>query len=145
MRVFVDSNIIIDHLTKREPFDRDAYDLFSRIAKETDLIGYTSVKSLSDIHYLMKRSLHSSLSALKLITKLTSLLLVLDNTDIDLLKAFSSEVTDFEDALIAESAVRNKLDFIVTRNVRDFERSHIKAITPRQCLDMLDMPPLEAK
>ncbi len=145
MRVFVDSNIIIDHLTKREPFDRDAYDLFSRIAKETDLIGYTSVKSLSDIHYLMKRSLHSSLSALKLITKLTSLLLVLDNTDIDLLKAFSSGVTDFEDALIAESAVRNKLDFIVTRNVRDFERSRIKAITPRQCLDMLDTPPLETK
>ena len=143
MRVYIDTNVIIDLLTQREPFYEDVYKLFENIADDR-LIAYTSVKSLADVYYILHRNIQNKTETGKLIVKLISLLHVADNTDIDLLRSFSCKTSDFEDNLISQLSSRMMLDYIVTRNVKDFDPSSVKAITPRQCLDILNLPQLSA-
>ncbi len=144
MRIYIDTNVIIDFLTERKPFYDNALMLFDRVAEEDDLIAYTSVKSLSDIYYVIHRNVHDKTETDKLIVKLISLLHVADNTDIDLLKSFSCKTGDFEENLISQLSSRMMLDYIVTRNTKDFDPAFVKAITPRQCLDILNLPQLSA-
>ena len=137
MNVYIDTNIIIDLLTKREPFYEDAYKLFNKL-QNNELVGFTSVKSLADIYYIVQRYYHDKQEALKTIVDLISVLYVADNNDIDLLKAMSSKINDFEDSLIDELSFRNHLHYIITRNTKDFKNSKVKAILPKECFEELD-------
>ena len=143
MRIYVDTNVIIDLLAKRQPFYKDAKDLFSMIAKE-ELIAYTSVKSISDVYYVLKRNTHNKTDTDKLIVKLISLLYVADNEGIDLLKSLSYKTKDFEDNLISQLSSRMKLDYIISRNIQDFDQDIVKTITPKECLSILNLPDISA-
>ena len=57
-----------------------------------------------------------------------------DVTEEDFREAVLSDIPDYEDALLAANANRNRADCIVTRNVKDFAKSPIKAVTPAQFL-----------
>ena len=142
MMIYVDTNVIIDFLAHRDPFYEEANELFFHIADLNSLIAYTSVKSLSDVHYIIGRSLHNKTETDRIITKLISLLYVADNTSIDLLKTYSCKTNNFEDNLISQLSKRMMLDYIVTRNVKDFDDSIVKAITPKDCLNILKLPEL---
>lgn len=69
-----------------------------------------------------------------------TLLAIVDVEDIkkaDITGAFDSEMSDYEDAVQAQCAKRNKVDYIVTRNVRDFSKSPVAAILPGDVLKLL--------
>jgi hypothetical protein len=53
-------------------------------------------------------------------------------------KALSSEVDDFEDAVIAVSAVERNADYIITRNIKDFQKSIIPIKTPEELLILIN-------
>ncbi|MBR4462553.1 MAG: PIN domain-containing protein [Erysipelotrichaceae bacterium] len=144
MRVYIDTNVIIDLLAQREPFYKDVFKLFEKIA-DNHLIGYTSVKSLSDVYYVLHRTMHSHEEAGRMIVRTMTLLQVADNTDFDLLRTFSCKTNDFEDNLITQLSSRLMLDYIVSRNVKDFDPSFVKAITPKECLDILELSQLSAE
>lgn len=55
----------------------------------------------------------------------------------DIMSAFNSEVTDYEDAVQASCAARIKADYIVTRNITDFVKSSIDALLPSQVLELI--------
>jgi hypothetical protein len=135
--------VIIDLLAKREPFYTDAYDLFLQIAERNDLIAYTSVKSIMDIYYILNRYIHDRFESGRHIVDLIKLLYVADSTDIDLLKSFSGTSNDLEDNLIIEMASRLDLDYIITRNLKDFRNSKVPAISPSDCLKVLSLPELD--
>lgn len=143
MRIYIDTNVIIDLLAKREPFYTDAYDLFLQIAERNDLIAYTSVKSIMDIYYILNRFIHDRFESGRHIVDLIKLLYVADSTDIDLLKSFSGTSNDLEDNLIIEMASRLDLDYIITRNLKDFRNSKVPAISPSDCLKVLSLPELD--
>ena len=142
MRIYVDTNVILDLLAKRDPFYHDAYELFLRIAEDKTLIGYTSVKSIMDIYYILNRYIHDRTETGRNITDLIRLLYVADSTDIDLLKSFSGTSADLEDNLVIETAFRLGLDYIITRNLKDFHNSKVPAISPSDCLKILSLPEL---
>ncbi len=50
----------------------------------------------------------------------------------DLKFAFTGVMSDFEDALQANCAKRYHIDYIITRNVKDFKLSPVKAIEPSE-------------
>ena len=143
MRIYIDTNVIIDLLAKREPFYQDAYDLFLQIAERNDLIAYTSVKSIMDINYILNRYFHDRLESGRHIVELIKLLYVADSTDIDLLKSFSGTSNNLEDNLIIETAFRLDLDYIITGNLKDFRNSKVPAISPSDCLKVLSLPELD--
>ena len=52
--------------------------------------------------------------------------------------ALSSETTDFEDAVMIETAIRSKVDCIVTRNTKDYLKSPVPVYTPDDFMKALE-------
>lgn len=61
---------------------------------------------------------------------------LLDTAGIDCRKAISSEMADFEDAVMVETALRCGMDCIITRNVIDYEKSQIETYQPDEFLEL---------
>lgn len=136
MKILVDTNVIIDALTSREPFREDAEQIFLLAANQIEDM-YIIASSATDIYYLIRKYLHDSDQARNIMSKLYELFHILDVTSGDCLEALSSSVKDYEDAVIASCAKRNQMDFIVTRNIRDYEYSKVKALLPDELLKLV--------
>ena len=137
MRAFIDTCVVIDALQSREPFAKDAQDIFLAAANNLYL-GYISAKAVTDIYYLMHRHTHDDKASRDILNKLFALFDVLDTAGIDCRKAVLSPVSDFEDAVMVETALRSEVDCIVTRNPRDFTKSPVPVYEPKAFLKLLE-------
>ena len=137
MRAFIDTCVVIDALQSREPFAKDAQDIFLAAANNLYL-GYISAKAVTDVYYLMHRHTHDDKASRDILNKLFALFDVLDTAGIDCRKAVLSPVSDFEDAVMVETALRSEVDCIVTRNLRDFTKSPVPVYEPKAFLKLLE-------
>jgi predicted nucleic acid-binding protein len=135
MKVLVDTNVIIDALTGREPFRETAEQIFMIAANQTEDM-YITASSATDIYYLVRKHLHSSEKAKNVMEKLYELFYILDVTSGDCRAALLSDIKDYEDAVVSCCASRNQMDYIVTRNIKDFECSKVSVILPHDFLEM---------
>ncbi|MCD8048553.1 MAG: PIN domain-containing protein [Clostridia bacterium] len=131
MNIIVDTCVIIDALQQREPFAQEAQEICLAVARE-EIVGFIPAKSVADIYYIMHRSLHDDAKTRCLLKKLFMSFGILDTTAMDCRNAFTSPISDFEDAILAETAYRNGVEYIVTRNIKDFTRAAVPAITPAE-------------
>lgn len=136
MKILVDTNVIIDALTSREPFREDAEQIFLLAANRIEDM-YITASSVTDIYYLVRKYLHSTEQAKNVMMKLYELFYILDVTAIDCKDALLIEMNDYEDAVISCCAFHNHIDYIATRNIKDYERSKVQAILPAQLLKMI--------
>lgn len=137
MRVLVDTCVVIDVLQHREPFWSDAYELFLAVAnRRAD--GFLTAKSLTDIYYITHRLTHDDKETRRILSTLLIPFDLLDTAGIDCLHAISSDISDFEDAVMIETAVRADMDYIVTRNQRDYRKSPVSICLPTQLLVLLE-------
>ena len=141
MKILVDTNIIIDALTSREPFKEEAEQIFMLTANRIEDM-YITASSATDIYYLVRKYLHSTEQAKSVISKLYELFQILDITASDCKEALLTEMSDYEDSVISCCAVRNHIDYIVTRNIEDYEKSKVQAILPDQLLRMVSQDDL---
>jgi predicted nucleic acid-binding protein len=127
-KVFVDTDVCIDLLSGRKPFNTTAEILFS-LADSGKIKIYASSLSFANIDYVL-RSQYSTTHSRKIIGKFKTLVNVLsvDSKTIDL--AVTSDFNDFEDAIQYSCAIENNLTTIVTRNIKDYKKSLIKVLTP---------------
>lgn len=137
MRVLIDTYIIIDALQSRIPFAEAAQKLFIYSANK-QFEGYITAKAVTDIYYLTHRLTHSDAETRKILSKLFILFHLLDTTSLDCRKAISSEIDDYEDAIMVETAVRSQMDCIVTRNEKDYMKSSVKIYGPSDFLKLLE-------
>lgn len=138
MKAIIDTNVILDALAGREPFRIDAENIFAQVSANS-FEGCISANSVTDIYYILRKSTKDSVFSRKAIGKLLSLFSVQDTTQADCMNAIASDMADFEDALLAACADRGECDYIVTRNLKDFLESPVKAISPREFLDLLEI------
>ncbi|MBK7959451.1 MAG: PIN domain-containing protein [Bacteroidetes bacterium] len=127
-KVFVDTDVCIDLLSGRKPFNKTAEILFS-LADNKKVKIYVSSLSFSNIDYVL-RSQYSSTHSRQLIGKFKTLVSVLavDSKTIDL--AIASDFNDFEDAIQYACAIENNLTTIITRNIKDYKKASISVLTP---------------
>jgi predicted nucleic acid-binding protein len=137
MKAFIDTCIIIDALQNREPFADDAKAIF-RAAANNIFTGYITAKAVTDIYYLTHRTVHSDTKARAILTKLFMLFDVVDTVGMDVRRAISSPISDYEDAVMVETAIREEADCIVTRNTRDYTDSPIPVYAPADFVKSLD-------
>lgn len=131
--VFVDTNILIDLLADRRPYSKFAIEIFDLAAKDKINL-FTSSHSIATTHYLLKKYIHEK----ELRAIIYSLLDYIDVISIDLSiikKSLLSSHKDFEDAIqiFASNSIKN-LDFIVTRNVKDFKNAEVAVLPPDELL-----------
>ena len=133
--IFIDSDIILDLLARREPFYHHAAKLFSYIEKGK-LRAYISPVIFANIYYILSRIKNkefarNSLRKLKLLVKI----LPVDEKIIDL--AMASDLKDFEDAIQYYVALENDIHFILTRNKKDYKNADITALTAEEYLNTI--------
>lgn len=135
MKVVFDVNVIIDVWGRSENFALSFQALDVAIFK-----GYqpyiTSSMAPSIVYLLAARKYLTVKEARVAFGTIMQFLNVLDVTDADCRCAQKSVMDDFEDALIASAAERHGVDFIVTRNKRDFDKSPVPALTPEEFVNL---------
>ncbi len=131
-KVFVDSDIILDLLAKREPNYIYAAKLFTLIDQQK-ITGYTSPIVFANLHYILRRN-SSNLSALKSLRKLKTLINILPVDERIIEQSLNSDFTDFEDAIQYFTAVNNGISIILTRNKSDYRKSNIPIATAEEYL-----------
>ncbi len=109
MNALIDTCIIMDFLQKRQPFYDDALAIL-RFAAMENFDGFITAKSATDIHYLTHRCTHSEEESRTKLNKLLAIVKLLDTTAEDVFHALSSDVSDFEDAIMIETGIRCKMD-----------------------------------
>lgn len=108
---------------KPKAFPEDAQSILI-LSANLKFDAYLTAKAITDIYYLTHRLTHSEEKTRDVLTMLCLLFHLLDTTSLDMQKAVSSEIPDFEDAVKIETAVRTKKDCIVTRNISDYKKLH---------------------
>lgn len=136
MRALIDTCIIIDALQNRAPFAEDAKALFLAVANR-HCSGFITAKSITDIYYLLHRYTHSDKETRNILNTLFRLFDILDSTGEDCRKAISADTTDYEDAIMIETAIRSGMDCIVTRNLKDYSNASIPIYHPADFLKAL--------
>lgn len=127
-KVFVDTDVCIDLLSGRKPFNKTAEILFS-LADNRKIKIHVSSLSFANIDYVL-RSQYSSIHSRQIIGKFKTIVNVLpvDSKTIDL--AITSDFNDFEDAIQYFCAIENNLTTIITRNTKDYKKATVKVLTP---------------
>jgi predicted nucleic acid-binding protein len=127
-RVFVDTDVCIDLLSGRQPFNKTAEIIFS-MADSGKVRLFVSSLSFSNIDYVLRSNYPKGYSR-QLLVRFKTLVKVLsvDERTIDL--AIASDFNDFEDAIQYACALNNDIPMIMTRNTRDYRKSEIPIITP---------------
>lgn len=135
MKVLFDVCVVIDILGKTS-FFKDAFSAYDvALFKKMDVC--LSASSTTDIAYVLaSRGLTSRESARNLALNLSELFDIVDVTKSDVRMASESVMKDYEDALIAYAALRSGVDFIITRNAKDFEHSPVPAMTPNSFVSL---------
>ena len=129
MKILVDTNVIIDALTSREPYREVAEQIFLYAAYHEKSM-YITASSATDIYYLVRKHLHSTAQAKNAMAKLYELFQILDVDSQDCKKALDTDMKDYEDAVVSCCAKRHQMDCIVTRNISDYEHSEVSAVLP---------------
>ncbi len=136
MNVLVDTCVIIDALQERKPFAQAAKDICLSVAR-AEVKGFITAKSVADIYYIMHRAYHDDKKTREELKKLFLSFGILDTTALDCRNTIPSPISDFEDAILAETAARSGVDCIVTRNVRGFEKATVVIVEPKDFLKQL--------
>ena len=132
-KLFIDTDIILDVLAKREHFSGPAVQLFTLIDEEK-VEAFTTPVVFSNLLYILSKFknrsfAYSSLRKLRLLIKIIQV----DEKVVDL--ALNSKFKDFEDAIQLYSTKLHELDFIVTRNVKDFVSKDLVALTAEDYIE----------
>lgn len=132
-KLFVDTNIILDLLAKREGFYTDAAELFSLADKKQVRLAVSAL-SFANTDYVLSR-LSSPRTSRETLRKFKVLVEVWGLDDkLTELALSDQRFTDFEDGLQYYSALENKADIIITRNKKDFKFSKIPVLTAKEFL-----------
>lgn len=132
MRVLVDTNVVLDVLLNRQPFAQDAAEVFALI--ETSVIkGFLCATTVTTVDYLLSQTL-TSVKARQALKKLLDLFEIAPVNRPVLEQALDSKLSDFEDAVLEQSAILAAVDVITTRNIKDFRKSSLSVLDPAELL-----------
>jgi predicted nucleic acid-binding protein len=129
-RIFVDSDVILDMLCKREPFYRYAAELFT-LADTGKISLFTTPLVFANLFYILRKSTGIE-QAKNYLRKLRILINIVPMAGKMVDLALNSKFADFEDALQYYTAKQNHFDILLTRNIKDYRGKDILVQTPEE-------------
>lgn len=136
MELLIDTNVIVDVILQRKPFYENSQKVVE-LCYEKKMKGIVAAHSITNIWYITRKNIPQqelreillgicNAFTVSAINK-EKLVSALENTDF----------SDFEDCLQSECADENNVDFIITRNVKDFSGAKAKVLEPEKFLKMM--------
>lgn len=138
MRILIDTNIIVDWLLIREPFHKNAEYVMEKSMMCDDVEGFLTAHMMSDLFYILRKRF-SVEKRKELLLLLCNTLEIIPENKQSIKETLSNENwSDLEDGLQIKGAEDKNLDYIVTRNIKDFKYSKVAAIMPEQFIEMYE-------
>jgi predicted nucleic acid-binding protein len=134
-KVFLDSDVILDVLCKREAFYDFAAEVFT-LGDRGKISLYTTSLVFANIFYILRKQLGNEKSK-ELLRKLRLIVHVLpvEEKVIDL--ALNSKFNDFEDGIQFFTAREHNIVVLLTRNLKDYKEKGLVIETPETYLKTL--------
>ncbi len=133
MRVFIDTNVLIDFMANRQPYYQAAAALFALAEMNELQLVYSSV-TVANSFYILRKSYNSTQLA-EAFENQQSVAEISGVSSSDIYSALSARWVDGEDCIQYQSALSAKCDYILTRNTQDFQLSTIPVMTPEDFLN----------
>lgn len=127
-RYFVDTDVILDLLSQRQPHFHFSAVLFS-LAEMGKFELYTTPTIMVNTFYLLRKQLGNE-SAKTALRKLRLIVHVIDSSEKVMDQALNSSFSDFEDAIQYYTALNANINTILTRNLKDYKSADILVQTP---------------
>lgn len=136
MTLFVDSDILLDAVLLRTPFDQFAVKVLSLTDRE-DHILYSSAHGLLNVYYFACKEAGKA-AASKSVGLLEEKLQIAPTNGEAIRKALSAGFSDIEDAVQYMLALENRCEVIITRNLKDYSKSKIPVMSAEQYLKTIE-------
>jgi predicted nucleic acid-binding protein len=135
MKLFWDTNVMLDFLGERDPFYISSAKIATLADKRKIKIIASALSYATISYFLIKyegiEKTKDKLRKFKVISEICEL----DKLIIE--KGLNSDFSDFEDSLQYFSALRTECDILITRNGKDFKKSQIPVMTPDEFLNSI--------
>jgi predicted nucleic acid-binding protein len=136
--IFLDTNVIIDFLANRQPFSIAAAEIFDASLSGQVKIFISSV-SYNNIYYILRQTI-SHTETIKLLEAVSEMSETADVTKSIIKSSLKSDFKDFEDAIQYNCALSiGNVDFIVTRDSKDFKKSALPVMNPQEAISIIKM------
>ena len=132
MKVYFDTNILLDVLLQREPFLADSRRVWA-LAEQRRIEGLISVLTLPNVYYIARRVADRRL-ALAMVRQVRTTFHIVACTEQTIDRALASELPDFEDAIQYFCAGSAQADCILSRDAGHFAAAVIPVLSPEQFL-----------
>lgn len=136
MRIFVDTNLLLDVLAQRKPFYMAAARIWT-MAETGACEAFISAISFNNVFYIVRKARDTAAARRALILMRDSFASVAADQRI-LNQAIDSKIPDFEDAIQFYSALHARTDYLLTRNAGDFPTGILPILTPDEFLALLN-------
>lgn len=132
MKLFLDVNVVLDVLARREPWFVDAARLLA-VIERGEASGHIAAHTVTPLRYLLCRHLGPKETAARLMDIMA--LLAVEPVDRDTLQqALALGWPDFEDAVQAVVAMQCRADKLLTRKPKDFRLSPVPVTSSAEWL-----------
>ena len=136
MILLIDTNVVLDILLRRVSFYESAAKVV--VLSEKGYINcYVSASAVTDIFYIAQKELKNKDKAVRLLENLFKVFRIASVTEACINEALDLKWDDFEDCVQYTVGKNIFADFIVTRNVKDFTKSNIKAVSSDELLKII--------
>ena len=132
MVILVDTNVIIDFLITREPFYKASSEILKKCA-DGELTGYIAFHSVANLWYILRKIPEDKRR--EWMADICSFLQVAGASHEEVIKANKmKKFKDLEDGMQDKCAKSVGAQYIITRNITDFENSEVQAVLPEDFL-----------
>jgi len=135
MTILLDTNVALDILLNRKPWYVNAALIFG-MAQQNFFKGYVSASTVTDLFYITAKE-NGKKTAREAIKRLLKVFYPATVTDKNIYQALEMEWDDFEDSVQFTVGMDLSVDYIVTRNIKDFTFSSIDVVTPEQFIETI--------
>ena len=136
MVLLIDTNVVIDYSLVRKPYYDDVLKLPDYCDK-LKIQTYIAFHSVSVIWHVLRKHFPPQ-ERRPILSEITELFTVTAAPHSAVVDAVRNEsFPDFEDCLQEKCALQVNADYIVTRNVKDYETSQVKAVTPAEMIEII--------
>ena len=133
MKVFLDTNVLIDFIARREDFYQAAANLIN-LGVKGEIELYTTPLTYATCIFIARKVLGYD-GVVKAMQMLDDYLNVTTMNSVQCKNALFSSMPDFEDMLQFESAFAAGCDVIVTRNKKHFPQDAIQVLDSKEFFD----------
>ncbi len=139
MRLLLDTNILLDVLLSGRTGNATSTQILD-LCEMGLHPGVVAWQTLPTVSYYYRKG-HTDQETWDMLHDLVQFLAIPTVGKLDLLKAWSYSLKDFEDALQVCCAQADLVDVIITRNISDFVSSPVPAYTPEAFLALFGPSP----